>query len=207
MPDMQSRSSCSLMANVFFSRLQLLILLAAAGCNPYRAPQTIAPETELKMSEESIAIRSGMLRIPKGWTMDPIEHYDDKGCPIEVHLVRSDQRGQIASMLLASLNEHPAWRGNGDVHETSTRSHDRVVYGITSMRAPSWNGESGEFAIDAYAKQGPNTFWYMHLCFFTPVCPDLLEAVNYIDAVGQMANGLPCSPERSKSHTDLIKAM
>jgi hypothetical protein len=160
----------------------VLIGLAAAGCNPYRAPQTIDPETELRMSEKSIAIGSAMLRVPHGWTAETVERFDEDGQPLSVSLVRCDKRGRIAYMLFEVVEDRPIWRGNAEVSETSTKRHERVVYDVTDTQEPSGDDTPGHFTICAYAK-ADNQFWYMYVSFFTPVRPDLIDAVNYIDAI------------------------
>jgi hypothetical protein len=200
----QSELQRSPARRIALGRIAILIFIAAAGCNSNRKSQPIDPAAELRMSEKTLAIGSGTLTVPGGWAVEKLERYDDKGRPLTVSLVRTDKQrsrtGQrIAYLEFSSVEDRPSWRGNDDVKETSTKKHDCVNYDITSMLDASGDDTPANFTIEAYVKEG-DSFWHMHIRFMTPVHPDLLEAVNYIDAIDPEA--IPVSQPPKKDEGD-----
>ena len=177
-----SQWHCELLRHSAVWQVAILVFSAATGCNPYQTPQTIDPATELKMSDRSMAIGSATLRVPHGWTAEIVERFDEEGRPLTVSLARCDKRGKVADMLFEVLEDRPTWRGNVDVSETSTAGHGHVVCDVTEKESPSGDDTPGHFTVVAYVERG-NRFWYMYATFLTPVRPDLLRAVGYIDAV------------------------
>lgn len=154
----------------------LLACCLTVGCNRYHTPQTIDPVAELRMSEKSIAIGARTLKIPRGWAVDMLARFDEKERPLTVFLERPN-----AHMRFEVVKE-PLWRGNVDVYETSTTAYRSVMYKVISTQQPSGDDTPASYMISAYVKKG-SVFWCMEAVFATPVRPDLVEAIKYIDAI------------------------
>ena len=173
------------LAGIMLWSIAFLILTAGAGCNPYHTPQTIAPATELTMSEKSISIGPRLLKVPHGWDAESLDRFDNKGRPLTVFLARPNAHIRF------EVDKRPLWGDdNVGVRETSTTGHAHVRYKIISTQEPSGDDTPAHLEISAYFKDG-DMFWCMEVGFATPVSPDLLEAVKYIDAIGQEKADVP----------------
>jgi hypothetical protein len=192
MPNMPTRPRGIRPKGLAFWPMAILICAAAAGCNRFREPQTIDPETELTMSEKTVPIGSRTLKVPHTWTADMLARWDEKGRPLTVYVVRPNAHMRF------EVTKEPLWgRGNDDVRETSTKVHKHVTYKLLSTQEPSGDDTPAGFEISAYFKEN-DTFWCMAVRFATPVRPDLLEAVKYIDAIGQKEPDPPSESESLK---------
>lgn len=168
---------------IFLLGWAVLCAAQASGCgNIYSSPQAISPLQELNRSEKKIVMGGAMLSVPYGWVADTVRRYDDEDRPLLISLVKLDARGRIAIIWFEATDSAPIWPGNANIHETSTKSHQHVIYETHVRQEPTGDDAPGKFNVNAYVKSG-ETFWCMSATFFTPVEPELREAVNYIDCI------------------------
>ena len=181
---LQSRYRRKSMRNASSWHFAVLSCFLVAGCNAHRVSQDIAPGAELGMSTERIQIGPGELTVPFGWTVKERDRRDENGHPLTIWLMRSDKQGRYAQAYLRFevVDDPPSWHGSPGVRDMSTQVHENVSFIVHSIQEPSGDDTPAHSEVSAFLER-KNRFWCMYATFFTPVTPELTEAIKYIDAI------------------------
>lgn len=164
------------------SRLSLVLFACIfTGCYESLPSVNIAAHKELSSSNKVIAICNGSLRVPDGWMVDSRERIDQDGRSSTIWLSRLVHKKRVAIMRFEVEDSAPAWITKSNVREASTEQHRHVLYEITSQEVATGDDTPARFELNSYMyTQGKH--YCMYVTFFTNVDPELLSAIDYIDA-------------------------
>lgn len=84
--------------------------------------------------------------------------------------------------MLIAQGRVPDWVTGREAIVITTQRHKNVRYWLPPVQIPSGDDTPGHYGVLAFVET-PDANWEVSVSFLRPVKPDVLEALNYIDAL------------------------